>query len=390
MLDEKTRLSISPGEGLGLFNTRMAKGPVKTLPAGSTIVSADNHFPLVEDIFYDRFPDHLKHLAPRIWYDEEARLWHIGANFQSLYPPAFYDLIRSMEDRPGCENMAERMKDLDAEGVDQEIAFPQVLAVYFGSPEFEMREHLFAIYNEYVADVQKQYPTRFFPVGVPNFWDPAKAPDSIRRIAELGLKSVLLPMSPGKRPDGQNVVYNSEDYDAMFAAIEEVGVPICFHIGEKFAGNDGINGDGARVLHDLGPTMFRKNFGQLVFGLIFDKFPGLKVVFAEAGINWVPGTLQDAEMIYNSHAQLYDSLPKHRPSWYWHNHCYATFMADTAGLKLLDIIGADRVMWSVDYPHNEGSFGYSQDIAAELIDTLPTDQAAMILGGTAREVFKLP
>lgn len=26
---------------------------------------------------------------------------------------------------------------------------------------------------------------------------------------------------------------------------------------------------------------------------------------------------------------------KHPPSWYWRNHCYATFMTDPAGLELL-------------------------------------------------------
>ncbi|RYD92362.1 MAG: hypothetical protein EOP61_25720, partial [Sphingomonadales bacterium] len=35
------------------------------LPAGTTIVSCDNHWSAYEDIFIDRFPAHLKHKAPR-------------------------------------------------------------------------------------------------------------------------------------------------------------------------------------------------------------------------------------------------------------------------------------------------------------------------------------
>ena len=62
-------------------------------------------------------------------------------------------------------------------------------------------------------------------------------------------------------------------------------------------------------------------------------------MFAEGGINWVAGALQDCELTYGAHLELYDWKPRHRPSWYWHNHCYATFQTDTIGLKLIDVIG---------------------------------------------------
>ncbi|AMK19573.1 MULTISPECIES: amidohydrolase family protein [Sphingobium] len=388
MLTEDIRRKHSPGEGLGLIRDRVAQRPNSVLPAGTVVVSSDNHFPLNEDIWYDRFPEHLKDAAPRIWWDAEAGIYQLGANFKPMFPPSAYDLIRSMEELPGCKSLDARMHDLDAEGVHKEIVYPQVLPIFFHYPDFEIRALLFDIYNEYIADLQKKQPDRFFPVAIPAFWDPELAAASVRKIASLGLKTFLLPMNPGKKPDGKNVVYNSAEYDVLWAAIEETGLPISFHIGEKFD-YEGINGEGPRLMNDIGPSLFRKNFGQFVFGLIFDKFPGLKVVFSEAGINWVPGAIQDAEMIYNSHGLMFESLPKHRPSWYWHNHCYATFMSDYAGLKLLDIIGADRVMWSVDYPHNEGTFGYTQDVVRDILDVASPDEAKLILGGTANEVYRL-
>jgi predicted TIM-barrel fold metal-dependent hydrolase len=284
--------------------------------------------------------------------------------------------------------MNARMDDLDAEGISMEIVYPQVLPIFFHHADFEVREHLFRVYNEYIAELQSSQPGRFFPVAIPTFWDPQKAPDSIRAIAALGLKTVLLPMTPGRKKDGTNVVYNSPEFDPTWAAIEESGLPVSFHIGETLS-QEGLNGGGPRIMADLGPTNFRKNLGQLIFGLVFDKFPGLKVVFAEAGINWVAGALQDAEMIYNSHAQMFTSMPKERPSHYWHRHCYATFMADTAGLNLLHIIGADRVMWSVDYPHNEGTFGYSQDVMQDIVNATSPDEARKILGQTAIDVYRL-
>ena len=79
-----------------------------------------------------------------------------------------------------------------------------------------------------------------------------------------------------------------------------------------------------------------QNFiATMVTGAVFDRHPTLRTVFSEGGINWVAGALQDCELTYGAHRELFDWDMKHRPSWYWHQHCYATFMTDPAGLELL-------------------------------------------------------
>lgn len=387
MLDEALRKQISAGEGFGLIRDRKAQ-TARPWTGSVSVVSADSHLPLTEDIWHERFPSRLRDKAPRVWWDETTGIYQLGAAFKPMFPPSAHGLIRSMEELPGAHDLDARIRDLDAEGIAKEIVYPQVLPIFFHYPDFEVRKLIFDIYNLYIADVRKRYAGRIYPVAIPTFWDPDQAPHSVREIAKLGLKTILLPMLPGKKRDGGNVVYNSAEYDPMFAAIEETGLPISFHIGEKFD-NEGINGEGARLMCDIGPSNFRKNLGQFIFGLIFDKFPKLKVVFAESGISWVAPALQDAEMLYNSHGLLFDSLPRHRPSHYWHEHCYATFMADPAGLRLLDIIGVDRVMWSVDYPHHEGTFGYSQDAIGDIVRAAGADDAELIVGKTCASVYRL-
>jgi predicted TIM-barrel fold metal-dependent hydrolase len=64
-------------------------------------------------------------------------------------------------------------------------------------------------------------------------------------------------------------------------------------------------------------------------------------------------------------------------------------MWDPIGLQLLDQIGADRVMWSSDYPHYESTFGYGWTAIEAVLDAVSEDDARMILGGTAMELFKL-
>jgi predicted TIM-barrel fold metal-dependent hydrolase len=128
----------------------------------------------------------------------------------------------------------------------------------------------------------------------------------------------------------------------------------------------------------------------LVFGGILDRHPRLQIVFAEASISWIPGALQDAEMMLDTFDTLIAPSPKLRPTDYWQRNCFATFMSDPIGLKLIDYIGGGRILWSQDYPHNEGTLGYTRASIREIVDAVKPSVARNILGGTAIELFDLP
>jgi predicted TIM-barrel fold metal-dependent hydrolase len=86
---------------------------------------------------------------------------------------------------------------------------------------------------------------------------------------------------------------------------------------------------------------------------------------------------------------MLDPMPKLRPTDYWRNHCYATFQTDAVGLSLLDRLGADRVMWAQDYPHSEGTFGFTAGALQEVLDATSEADARLILGDTASALYKL-
>jgi predicted TIM-barrel fold metal-dependent hydrolase len=54
-------------------------------------------------------------------------------------------------------------------------------------------------------------------------------------------------------------------------------------------------------------------------------------------------------------------------------------MVDPLGLELIDRIGVDRVLWSSDYPHNESTFGYSEQSLASLVETVGADAAVKLV-----------
>jgi predicted TIM-barrel fold metal-dependent hydrolase len=68
---------------------------------------------------------------------------------------------------------------------------------------------------------------------------------------------------------------------------------------------------------------------------------------------------------------------------------YASFMVDPLGLDLIDRIGVDRVMWSSDYPHNESTFGYSEQSIAAVVDALGPEDAVKVVSANVVDFLGL-
>jgi predicted TIM-barrel fold metal-dependent hydrolase len=268
-----------------------------------------------------------------------------------------------------------------------EVCFPNTLTAFVRYPDLEVQENMYRVYNDYMVSRMAEASGRCVGVGIfRNWWDAGQAEAAMRQIVDLGLKTFMLPCTPGTF-GGKALSWADPEFDRMWAVIAEAGLPMCFHVGEGLdLEHRGAIGANNMVLM----ASFRKPFGQLIFGGVFDRNPGLRVVFVEGGIAWIPPVLQDAEHMYDSfgNGDLIDRIA-HRPSWYWRNNCYATFQKDPLGLAQIELIGADRVMWGSDYPHSEGTFGYGRSAIQAVADAVAPDAARQILGGNAARVFGL-
>jgi len=360
-----------------------AQGDVR-LPDGTVVVSVDNHYSVSEDIWWNKFPASMKDRAPRVVH--EHGVYNIVVDGKSIIPEVSADTFATFEMVPGSAIMEARLADLDHEGIDKELIFGNAaLALLFGK-DLEARDVICRVYNEHMAEVGERAPGRFHGVGFANFWDPSRFESSLAEIKALGLKTFMAPQNPGNGIDGQPINYASKEMEPFFAAVEASGLPLCIHIGEN--ANPGRGGMGTSFMQNL--AGFRKTIGTLIFGGVFDRHPGLRVVFMEGGINWVLTAIQDAELIWGSFDQMLDWKLNHEPRHYFDTNVYSAFMTDKLGLQLIDQIGADRAMWSADYPHPESTFGYSWTAMKQVVDTgISEADVKKILGGNAIEVFKL-
>jgi predicted TIM-barrel fold metal-dependent hydrolase len=379
-------LEIPKMHGIGDARDRVAESRGRSLPAGTVIVSADSHW-LEGDIWVDRFPEHLKDRAPRVFFENGG--WEVEIAGKRLTPPGTAAASCAFECVPGFNNIEARMRDLDAEGVAQEIVFPQKFFNLLFLEEFEEKEWCARAYNQALAEFCGARPDRLHGVAILNWWDPEATRDALAEIKALGFKTAMVPIQPGAHADGEPINYHSERMEPFWSAVEEAGLPLCFHIGERpVAPATSTRGlAGIFVMQQMGGM--RNIWSTLTFGGVFERNPALQVVFVESGLHWVPGALQEADMIHESFPNHVRPRLSQPPSHYWFNNCYATFMVDPAGLEMIHRVGADRAMWSSDYPHNESTLGYTRSAVAAIFDATSEEDAKKIVGGNAMRVFGL-
>jgi predicted TIM-barrel fold metal-dependent hydrolase len=77
------------------------------------------------------------------------------------------------------------------------------------------------------------------------------------------------------------------------------------------------------------------------------------------------------------------------PSEYWKRQVWATFQLDLVGLRLVDVLGAGRVMWASDYPHADSTWPDSQRAIEENFRGVAEATRRRILCDNARELYRL-
>src|SRR5258708_35291947 len=152
----------------------------------------------------------------------------VGRKGQTFLPGDFSRVLMQYDGLAGAatNNIEARIRELREDGIDKELVFPNAVLALFHYPDKELRERVFRIYNEYMAELQERSKGHFYGVGLINWWDPKGTRSTLAELKALGLKTFLLPLNPGKDDDGKSYDYGATAMDAVWDEIEEAGIPV--------------------------------------------------------------------------------------------------------------------------------------------------------------------
>jgi hypothetical protein len=110
---------------------------------------------------------------------------------------------------------------------------------------------------------------------------------------------------------------------------------------------------------------------NLLYSGVCERFPRIKVVWSEGGIGWVPNVLErcDRQVRRQQHWAGKQALP----SELFARNMWSCMVEEPIGLKLWDLIGADRILSETDYPHSDTPFPHTQQAYAEVFDGIPDE-----------------
>ena len=259
----------------------------------------------------------------------------------------------------------ERLADMDAAGIDF-----QVLSQTVGPlPDPAIAGELARAANDELAKAIAPHPDRFAGFALLPMADPpAAAAELERTVRELGFKGALVDGTQSGR------FLDDEFFWPVFEAAEQLGVPIYLHPAEppdavRTAYYGGLPPATAQMLATAG-WGWHVETGlhalRLIVSGVFDRFPGLQLIIGHMG-EALPFML--ARTSRNLAAVTHLQRPLER-------YLSENFFVTTSGmfayqplLCLLFVVGADRVIFSVDYPYS------TNEEARAFIDGAPISAA---------------
>lgn len=236
--------------------------------------------------------------------------------------------------------------------------------------------------NDFLAEKIARHPTRFGGFAVLPMQDPAQAIRELERaVKELGFKGTLI------NGHTHGVYLDHPQYEEFWACLQELDVPLYLHP---------FNSYGKMHFFEGHPELTGATWGwgvetathalRILFGGVFDRHPGAKLLVGHMG----EGCLPYLRWRFDSRFSTYPcgvTLDR-MPSEYIGSNIMITTSGVCSHAALMGAIGemgADAVMFSVDYPYE------STQVAAEFIETAPMDEAtrAKVCFENAQKLFKL-
>lgn len=354
--------------------TMTQPAPAETLDlSNEVLISADSHVMEAPDFWHSRLPDALRGEVPE-------------------FPPRPQTGTAMNDQRPGGYDPHKRVDEMETDGVAAEVLYPTLGLRLFSLEHPEAQEACFRIYNDWLMEYCAAAPGRLLGIACLSTYDIDRAVAELRRTHEGGLYGALVWQVP--HPD---LPFTGGHYDKLWAAAEELGVPVHLHILTGFDYSAGANFGERRsdpLLAHRGSVNLKLQsvtnaLFDLIFTGVFERFPTLNAVVVESEIGWIPFVLQQWDYYYQRFRDQRPMPMTMLPSEYFYRNVYATFFNDAVGGQLLSWWGQDNCMWSTDYPHPNSPWPHSREVLAKNLGHLPAETIHKLVNENVRRLYPI-
>jgi predicted TIM-barrel fold metal-dependent hydrolase len=346
----------------------------------------DNHY-------YEALDAFTRHLDPKLgprcvqWSEIDGRRYHVvggrisrvvtNPTFDPIAPPgAMHDYFRGNPDgknpleflavrepiRPAYRDRDARIKTLDEHGLSAVWLFP-TLGMLFE----ELLKHdpgavalTFTAFNRWlIEDWGFAFQDRIFAAPYISLADPEWACSEVEWAIGEGARTIVMRAAAPTTVTGQRSPFDVT-YDPFWARVNEAGITVVIHAGDSGYSSNGYANDSFSAQFSGGWKPSIKSFAieraaadfviTSVFEKLFDRFPNIRMASVENGSSY----LRDAiDKLGSTHHKMPGYFTTHPVETLRQNWWINPFWEDDPH-ELVELMGADRVIFGSDWPHIEG------------------------------------
>jgi hypothetical protein len=240
--------------------------------------------------------------------------------------------------------------------------------------------------NDKLANAVKAYPQRFAALAALDLQQPEKAAAEFERcVRKLGFKGTLI------HGTTKGIFLDDPRFTPIFEAAQALDVPIYLHPtlppkSVEDAYFTGLPGDTGFLLSTAGwgwHVETGMHCLRLMISGLFDRFPRLNIIIGHMGED-LPFSIARAEAVLSRGVNHL----KRRLGEYFQEHFYITtsgYFTVPPLLCTMQVVGADHILFSVDYPYSPNTVG------RKFLDALPVghDDLQKISHGNAERLLKV-
>jgi predicted TIM-barrel fold metal-dependent hydrolase len=356
------------------------------------LVSVDDHLVEPPDMFDGRLPAKFVDAAPKVirredgsdvWTFNGAIIPNVGLNAVAGRPKEEYGVEPTAFDemRPGCYDIHERIKDMNAGGLLASMNFPSFPGfsgrLFAAAEDKELALAVVQAYNDWhIEEWCGTYPGRMIPMALPVLWDPELAAAELRRVAKKGCHSITFTENPatlGYRS------FHDDSWDPLWRAAVDENVVISVHLGSS--GQLAVTAPDAPVdvMITLQPMNICQAAADLLWSRVLKQFPDIRFALSEGGTGWIPYFMDRLDRTYDMHrAWTGQDFGDRLPSEVFREHFLTCFIADPVGVQLRNMIGIDSIAWECDYPHSDSSWPDAAEELEKVMAGVPDDEVNKI------------
>ena len=346
---------------------------------GYRVIDGDGHMQEPMDMWANYMPEAFRDRAPNV-IGHSGKIVHKYGPCE-IYPEGKVIVTKEsefshMEDRYGDAyrswwSMPDRLKDMDAEGVDIAIGFPtncQLLGSDVWAKDADLHAAMVTAYNNWAIDYCKQSGGRVKAIAHATSKSKELGVQEIHRMAEAS--EVVGIFHPSMEIESS---WGDPAFDPFWQTLQETHLPVCWHgsashplarsfdpIGKKYGPLSHA------LMHPVGAMLA---LGGMVYGGVLERYPNLKAGFYESNAGWLPfwlARLDDhtdgRQGVFLSTGDDDNALGSRKtlsmkPSDYFHRQCFIACDPDEGTLSLVtEYMDGENIIFNTDYPHPDAAF----------------------------------